>query len=677
MLNTLTMRNARRSAGDYLIYLGTMALIATLMFAFHGMIFSADMRALYAEMQVFAALIGVASVFIIVIVVWLVRYMVNFMLEKRSREFGTYLLLGMSRKQIAGVFRREHMLLGLAALLIGILPGMAAQKIFVNVFYAILETEYQISLDLSPWGILLTLGVMGLAYVLALAGIGRKFRNMQIRDFIALEKQNEQAMRDKGIWKAAFLFVSIAYIIVFNVLAMGGNMNEYSVWAYIAGLIAAVYLLYIGLSAFFVGYIKAKRAGLYKGANIFILRQLASKIKTMRFTIGTLTLLFTAALLGWTVVMMVADYQKNEMDKQIPFEVAIFSDRPDADFAEQLAVIHENAALRDAHIYNIYANDTNAINDYLYANVQGTWRNEIFVDGKMGGSTYFGYDTFMGLTDYNRIRAMIGLAEVALNDGEYILHGKEKIDEQLIGIRDTVPVIVGGRTLNCQAIYMEPLQQHRMNGADYIVVVNDALLPALRPYYSVMVGAFQGDVPPDLQIKLKDTQHFLKDAIFDSLYEIEIGEGSNQVLFFSDDVMVAENLKIEGNFTIVAVCFILAYLGIVFLCAALTIMAVQQLSDAAKFRFRYDILKKLGMNKRETEKVVLKQLAVYYLCPYIISIVLSVFIGLFISERFVYFTGIQAGNYQYYILALLMFTVVYAAYYIISYVGFIRNLERR
>ena len=684
MLNKLAVRNAKRSAGDYLIYLVTMTVIATLMFAFNGMIFSKDMNALYAEIKMFAVFIGMATFFIVLIVIWMVHYIVNFMLGKRSREFGTYLILGMEKKQVSKMFRRENIILGFAALVLGLLPSMVFQKIFINVFYSVLNTDYKISLELNPWGVLLTVGVMILAYLWALAGIGRKFKAMQIRDFIGMDRQNEQSQSDKGIWKSVLLFVSVAYIVLFNVMVLGGfGMGGYWIFAHIACLIAAIYILYIGLSAFFVGHIKAKREGIYKGANLFVLRQLASKIKTMRFTMGTLTLLFTAALLGWTTVMMVVDYQRTEIDKQIPFELAVFDDKPDSAFEEQLRAINENASLRDHHIYNIYAGDTDVIGEYLYANVGGTMRTEIVTeDGRMGTSTYFGRDTFMALSDYNRIRAMIGLSEVTLEDGSYILHGSDKIDEQLEKIRDEVPVIVGGQTLDCESINMEPLQQGGMNGADFIVVVRDELLPYLTPYYSVMVGAFEGAVPPDLQTKLRATmKHFIYEVAAlelseENVYAIEYGEGSNYILRVSENVMVAENLKVEGDFVAVSFSFMMAYLGIVFLCAALTIMAVQQLSDATKFRFRYDILKKLGLNKRDTEKVVRKQLAVYYLCPYIVSVILSAFIGMFISERFVYFSGIQAGNYQYYLLALAVFTVVYAVYYVVSYVGFVRNIER-
>jgi len=677
MLNILTLRNVKRSARDYLIYLVTMTIIGALMFAFHGMIFSTDMRAIYGEFAAFAALIGMASFFIMFIVIWLVHYMVNFMLEKRSREFGTYLLLGMEKKQITRIFRRENMILGVVSMLLGLLPGFIFQKIFINMFYAILDVDYRMSLEFSPWGVLITFGVLVLAYLLALVRVKRKFKKMHIRDFIYMDKQNEQIVHEKGTWKKIFVFIAIAYIIFFNILVFTSGMTLYSVWGFIIGLIAAIYLLYVGLSSFFVNYIKKKNKVIYKDANLFVLRQLASKIKTMRFTMGTLTILFATALLSWTVVMMAADYQKTELDNQIPFDVAAFSDKPDASFEEQIQVTRENANLSDFHRYNIYENGTDPINQFLYSHVDGTWKNEVFKDGKMGSSTYFGYDTYMGLTDYNRIRSMLGLEEAVLESEQYILHGKEKIDDLLEEISNTIPIRVGIHTLDLRTINMEPLMQNRINGADYMIVVPDELLPYLTPYYSVMVGVLKGEVPPDLQEKLRGTLHFLDESINEELYAIEVGEGSSQVLSVSDNVMVADNLRIEGSFVIVSLCFMLAYLGIVFLCAALTIMTVQQLSDASKYRFRYEILKQLGMNKRETEKVVLKQLAVYYLCPYIISIILSIFIGMFASERFVYFTGIKAANFQYYILALLVFSVVYAAYFIVSYVGFIRNLESK
>lgn len=675
MLRKLTLRNAKRSAKDYLIYLVTMVIISALMFAFHGMIFSREVREISTEAGVFAALIGLASFFIMIIVIWLVHYMVNFMLVRRSREFGTYLLLGMKKKQIARMFRRENLILGLTAMVFGILPGFVFQKLFVNVFYAIINAEYQITAEFSIWGVLVTFGVLALAYLLALLRIKRRFKKMHVRDFIYMEKQNEQIINENSTWKKVFVIIAVVYIILFHILAFTSRMTIITVWVYIAVLIAAIYLLYIGLSSLFVDYIKKKHRGVYQGANLFVLRQLASKIKTMRFTMGTLTILFSAALLGCMVVMMFTDFQKTQMDIQMPFDVAVFSDQPDDTFESQLAVLEENSVLKDFYSYNIYENGTDSVNQYLYTHTDGPERYETVKDGKYTGSTYFGYDTYLGLTDYNRIREMLGYGEVTLKEGYYILHGKQKIDDELEAISETVVVKAGDEPLVCQTVNMEPLSQDGLNGADYIIVVPDNLLDRMMPYYSVLVGELEGEAPDDLQTKLEATQSYWNETLLEYTYAIEKGYGNNQILSFANDVMVADNLKVDNGFAIASMSFMLAYLAIVFLCAALTILAVQQLSDSAKYRFRYEILKKLGLNKSETRKVVLKQLAVYYLCPYLISVVLSMFIGLFASERFVYYTGIQSANFTYYISAVLVFSVVYAAYFITSYVGFVRNLE--
>ena len=124
MLNKLALRNAKRSFRDYLIYLLTMIFTAALMFSFDSMIFSDDVKKLCSEAGMMGAMLGLATFFIVLIMIWLVHYMMKFMAEKRSREFATYLLLGFHKKQIARLFLKEMLLLGLAAFFIGLLPGL-------------------------------------------------------------------------------------------------------------------------------------------------------------------------------------------------------------------------------------------------------------------------------------------------------------------------------------------------------------------------------------------------------------------------------------------------------------------------------------------------------------------------------------------------------------------------
>lgn len=82
MLNKLALRNVLRSARDYMVYFLTMMLVTAIMFAFHSLIFSEDLRQLFEMALLLAVLIGLASFFVVLIVAWLINYMVRFILEK-------------------------------------------------------------------------------------------------------------------------------------------------------------------------------------------------------------------------------------------------------------------------------------------------------------------------------------------------------------------------------------------------------------------------------------------------------------------------------------------------------------------------------------------------------------------------------------------------------------------
>ena len=133
MFAKLALRNVRRSAKDYLVYFVTMTVVVALMFAFNSLLFAKDIQEMVDEVGILTVMLGLATFFIVIIVAWLINYMLRFIMEKRSREFGIYLLLGMEKRQIAQLYMRENMLLGAAAFLAGLVFGMLVQQILMAV----------------------------------------------------------------------------------------------------------------------------------------------------------------------------------------------------------------------------------------------------------------------------------------------------------------------------------------------------------------------------------------------------------------------------------------------------------------------------------------------------------------------------------------------------------------
>lgn len=86
-----------------------------------------------------------------------------------------------------------------------------------------------------------------------------------------------------------------------------------------------------------------------------------------------------------------------------------------------------------------------------------------------------------------------------------------------------------------------------------------------------------------------------------------------------------DNLIPEVKYMLSSLMFPLFYINLVFLCVALTVLSVQQLSDSVKYKFRYRVLFQIGYSRREIRRMILKQLAGYYLCPACVSLAISEF----------------------------------------------------
>ena len=161
------MRNARRQAGDYLIYFVTVIISAALLYAFNGLIFSDEIRKLSSMMQSLPVVITLSSIVVVCIIGWLVHYITNFMLLRRSRELGTYLLTGLESRQVSRLFFLENLVVCGSALIPGILLGNLIFQMLRAVMLTLFQVPYRLSLSFSLKAVGLTFFYFLLIYLSA------------------------------------------------------------------------------------------------------------------------------------------------------------------------------------------------------------------------------------------------------------------------------------------------------------------------------------------------------------------------------------------------------------------------------------------------------------------------------------------------------------------------------
>ena len=684
MFGKLAFRNVRRSARDYLVYVLTMTFIVALMFAFNSIIFSRDIQKMYELAGMMAAMIGIATFFIVLIVAWLINYMERFMLEKRSREFGIYLLIGMKKKQVSRLYMRENVLLGTGAFVLGLGLGMLLQQILMVVLYSVVQLEKRPHLEFNRYCLSMTVSCYAGCYLLSLLRCKRRFRKMNIHDLMREDQKNEE-MEEKHESIRKWLFpLSVGCILAFGVWILSGNIRSVGgAYIFLIGLFLSMYLFYSGLSAWISCYVKKKGRRIYRGQNLFLMRQFASKLKTMRFTMGTLTVLFTVAFLGCSVALMFTDWQKQVLGIKFPFDIQAYHQDPTYDFSSELEVIRNETKIKDSRTYRIWENHTDAVNIWLYTHLRYFGDKYKKADGtpdekkiaEKNGEEYAPYDTFMALSDYNYLRQMLGYSKVTLGEDEYILQIKARIYNETGDFTDEIGVFDQGEKLTCKEVRTEPFSQDGHNGGDYILVVPDERISGMNAYYSELAVAVGGKVPADLQSKLDDLTDGDDDDDEASPDDGMLCYGTDTIVSYSAVNLVRDYAIPEIRYMMTCITFPCMYIGLVFLCIALTVLSVQQLSDSAKYRYRYQVLAKIGLGRRAIQKTVFYQLFGYYLCPALFSAVVSGIVASYVGSTFNFYTGVSTPVFQYFGLSFLLFFGVYAVYFAATYVGFIWNIE--
>lgn len=694
MLNKLAFRNMKRSARDYLVYILTMTIVAALMYSFGSLFFQNDLAQRFSRLEgvdMMAVMIGLATFFIVLIVAWLINYMVRFMLEKRSTEFGIYLLLGMRRKAISRLYIRENILLGSGAFLLGCLFGVLLQQLLLTVMFSMVRMEYHLHISFHGGTVLVTVLCYAGCYMLALLRCRRRFRKMNIHSLMNARRQNEEIREKHEVAKRLILPLSVLFIFMFWAV-FGRFSNALEIILFLVGLVVTIYLFYVGLSAWIICYVRRRGKGIYRGQNLFLLRQFASKVRTMQFTMGTLTSLFTLALMGASIALMFSTYENTVLEDKFPFDIQMYSADAENDFREERTLLDWQGAEIEYHSYQIYTDREIQVNAWILTHLRawGTvYRSE---DGSpdmpkiermlQTECIYYPFDTYMGITDYNCLREMLGYDEIPLESGEYLIQVKPRLYEEVLEAGEELRIrdASGKGYLACAGVVGDPFSQDGHNGADYVIVVPDAVLERMTPCYSELAADVKGELTEELR-QVLDVMLEEEEEIYSYLEEYEerremdFSTGSDNIIAYSGLCLARDSLIPEMKYLLGSMIIPLFYIGLVFVCVAMTVLAVQQLSDSAKYKFRYDVLNKLGLDRRQIRGLVLKQLAAYYLCPALLAIVISGKMILYVSRVFVQATGVPAAVGGFFLKSIALFFGIYLVYFIVTYVGFKRNVH--
>ena len=136
MLFKLSFQNMKKSIKDYMIYFLTLVLGVAIFYMFNSLDSQQAMLQISQSqreiIKLMITMLGFVSVFVAVILGLLIVYANNFLINRRKKEFGIYMTLGMGKRQISKIILIETVLVGIISLAIGLIIRSVCLSAYVS-----------------------------------------------------------------------------------------------------------------------------------------------------------------------------------------------------------------------------------------------------------------------------------------------------------------------------------------------------------------------------------------------------------------------------------------------------------------------------------------------------------------------------------------------------------------
>ena len=667
MLFKLSLKNVSKSIKDYAIYFFTLILGVATFYVFNAIDDQSVMMKVSSTtaeiIKLMTNVLSGVSVFVSIILAFLIVYASRFLIKRRNKEFGVYLTLGMSKKKISLILFIETLIIGIVSLVVGLGIGFLLSQLMsilvANMFEADL-TRFQFVFSTNAC--IKTLIYFSIMYFVVMIFNTINISKCKLIDLMHSNKKSEKIkLKNPLFCTIVFIISCIALGFAYYQVTGGIEKMTYANSIFVPMGIGAVstFFVFWSLSGLLLKIFISMKNTYYKGLNSFTLRQFSSKINTMTFsmTIICLMLFITICVLSSALSM------KNSLNKNVvefsPKDIEISKpanvDLEDSDFTDKQI---ENYKLSFEEIFTKNGFDfkkfKNIVYFSLYADDYVTLKSTLGTYYKTAKKNYpfLRYDDYIVLmknSDYNNLANNFNLEKINLNSDQYAVVGnyKKMIDVKNEALKRNTEIIVN------QRIYL-PKYKKAINGfyemgsqkseIGFIVLPDDALNENQK-ISNKMVADYNGN-QDDIE---KDVTSFLNN-------------NSKYIITFNTKKDIRDASVGLGAI----VTFLGLYLGIIFLISCAAILALKELSESSDNVEKFVVLRKIGVDEQELNKALFKQIGIFFMFPLILAIIHSIF-GVMFCNNILKTMGVSF-NLKSVIITSLFIIFIYGGYFFITYI---------
>ena len=687
MLFKLSVKNMKKSFKDYAIYFLTLVLGVAIFYMFNSLDSQQAMldvsQSTRKMIELMIQMLSFVSVFIAVILGLLIVYANNFLINRRKREFGIYMTLGMGKRQISKIILFETILVGILSLISGLIIGICASQFMSILVGKLFEADMsKFEFVFSKSACIKTCIYFAVMYVAVMIFNTITISRYKLINLLTAIKKNE-TVKIKNPMLSILIFLIGAGILGYAYWKVTGGIESLSTADKILpiilmGIIGTV-LVFWSLSRFILRVIQTRKNTYLKGTNMFVLRQLNNKINTTVISMSVICIMLFLTISILSSSLSLRNTMQEDLKEMTPVDInlyktanlpekttnrygkeIVYTEEQRKDSRELISTTLIQSGYDINNLKDIVEIPTYTLNEWDLKASLGKYYEKAEVQFPM--LAYTVPETIVKLSDYNKIARLYGLEEYQLQDDKYIIicdfDNMESIRNE--ALKENKIMNINGKEYRskydtCKSGYLLMSTSHTNTG---VIIVPDSFELKEENKEQYLLAA-------NYNAQTQEEKEVIEPMLMDTESEIvkNINAKGIELEGFTKIELIAASV---GVATIVV--FISIYLGIIFLIASSAILALKQLTESTDNKQRYIILRKIGCDEKMINQALFRQIAIFFMLPLIFAIIHSIFGIQFVMSMM----SVLAAPEQLLpsvIATVVIIGVIYGLYFLATYLG--------
>ncbi len=628
----------------------------TIHYIFMSLALNPSLKNVYGAGSV-TPVLGLGVIIVSVAAAIILFYANSFVMKNRSREFGLYGILGLEKKHIILMAFFEIFLLGLVNIGGGVGFGFLLDKLLYAFLLKVMKFEVVLTSTFQPV-VLIRVVLMFAAgfFFLWLVNSWRILR-MNLLDLVRESAAGEK----KGRFLLAQTILGLALTGVGYYMALTVTSSLSAIIAFFNAVllvIAGTYLLFNAGITVFLNTLKKNKGYYYQPNNMISLSNLIFRMRKNATGLATISILSTMVLVTLVGGVNIYVSSQNMINRQTPQDFSLRASNTEGketveatdievvlkDFAQK-----EGLETKDLYVYayKVLAAEKTGNNAYST------------IDMGSEGALEKGPSTAILIFNASDYKQMTG-KKITLSGNQALVYTNRST------LEGGTQLTLSGQTFQVTQWVDQDFSQEKIPNSYelsvpnimYLVLPDDAVLNEnLSTVATEFYGGFNTDISKEKQLSLRDS---FSQAVSENLkFSQAVSENLKYSYLYPS---VKAEIEVSSMSMVGSIFFIGILLAVVFMIGAILIIYYKQISEGYEDRDRFIILQKVGLDKKQTQKTIRKQIWTVFFLPIIFSFCHLAgsyhMISLILKTLGVYNSGLM-----------LLVTLIICSIFLVSYIG--------